>query len=259
MSKFMKELAKIESWLSKDRAKKYTAVNAIGVVVTAGVSFKAGRNVQKKIDDGTFEKADILKNGFAIALVVAITEFAGYKSYAINVEQIAKLTVATTAAYKERDAFKKKLEEVSGKEEVKKVEEKIAEEHVESNPNPAWPDISGSCWWMDHYTKACFYTSEANLVKAWTKMSNRLVCGSSVSIGDYFDEIEYIDCFGIPSRELTDKFGWNGNYDTFNSRATIKTNYGADVMPNGTPCRVFEFMPNPESLAEMARRCGDSR
>ena len=115
-NKFLKLIRKTGNAVTKDKAKTLTCINAVGVVVTAGVSFKAGMNVQKKIDEGTLTKPDILKEIAPVVASVIITEVAGISSYKASAKTIADLTMGLTSAKKEYEALERKMKEQLGEE-----------------------------------------------------------------------------------------------------------------------------------------------
>ena len=242
MNKVVKLFRKTTNLLTKDKAKTLTCANAVGVVVVAGVSFKSGMNVQKKIDNGELKKTDIIKNVAPVVAAVAVTEVAGIKSYTTSAKTIADLTIGLNSVRHEYDVLEKKIKESVGDEKAadikKEADKEVAKDSVENTF-----ELTGYGWFKDEFTTAFFYTTEENLYFAWTKIVRRLVSGDKVTIHDYYWEIERKSCFNTESI-MTKAFGWDGSGGV-GSRTLVRIE-GTDLLPDEkTPCRVIKYSNKP--------------
>ena len=245
-NKFLKFIRKTGKAVTKDKARTLTCINAAGVVVTAGVSFKAGMNVQKKIDNGTLTKPDILKEIAPVVASVVITEVAGISSYKASAKTIADLTMGLTSAKKEYEALERKMKEELGEEKAEEIKKEAAKEVADEKlQQGVMPDITGYFWFKDEFTGAYFYTRESDILKAWNKVSKKLYIGDRVSINDFYYEIDRKDQM-YESHSLTKQFGWDGENPMAN-KCYLNLN-GTSEMPNGAPCRCFRYSDSPEAL-----------
>ena len=139
---------KVKGLIFKDKAKTLTVVNFVGVLATAGTSFKAGMNIQKKVDDGTLTKADIFKECAPMVGSVVLTEFAGIRSYQTSAKSIADLTLGLNQVKKEYETIEKKMKESLGEEKTEEIKKEVAKE-VAKDAVESTPDLTGYLWYME--------------------------------------------------------------------------------------------------------------
>ena len=249
MSKILKIVRKTENILTKDKAKTLTCVNAVGVVATAGISMRAGMNIQKKIDNGELTKADIFKNVAPMAASVLITEAAGIGSYKQSTKTIAELTLGLTSAKKEYEALEQKMKESLGDEKTKEIQKEAMKEVANSKETTQEtaivPDITGYFWWKDAFSGAYFYCRESDILNAWNKVSKRLYIGEKVYLSDFYYDIERKDQM-YESYSMAKEFGWSGQ-DSLQRGCRIVL-MGTDELPNGAPCRAMRYSDAPKVL-----------
>lgn len=242
MNKIVKMVRKAEVALTKNKAKTLTTVNCVGVIATAAVSMRAGMNIQKKIDDGTFTKPDILKEIAPVIGAVALTEIAGIRSYKTSAKSIADLTLGLNQVKREYDTLEKKVRESVGDEKADEIKKEALKEAAKEKADIS-QDITGCFWYKDDFTGAYFYTTEKALYKAWNKVSKRLYVGEVATVNDFYYELERKDQLN-ESWSLTMHFGWDGSIDSYNRNCDICI-MGADTMPNGVPCKKFGYTCKP--------------
>ena len=244
--KLLKTIRKTEVALTKNKAKTYMGINAIGVIATAGVSFKSGMNIQKKIDDGTLEKKDILVEGVKVVGTVALTEFAGISSYRASAKTIAELTLGLTSAKKEYEALERKMRENLGEEKTdeirKEAQKEVANEKAQETTS-RMPEITGNFWWKDTFTGAYFYCRERDILNAWNYVSKRLYIGEKVSVSDFYYNLEREDQM-YESYSMAKQFGWDGENSMERNCRIVLT--GTEELPNGVPCRAIRYSDVPK-------------
>lgn len=242
----LKAARRAELALTKDKAKTLMAVNGLGVVLTAGVSFKSGMNIQKKIDAGELDKKDILKEIAKMGLAAGGTIAAGVTSYKISAKSIAELTLGLSTAKKEYEALERKMKESLGEEKAdeirKEAQKEIADEKVQETS--LMPDITGYFWWKDTFTGSYFYAKESDILRAWTRVSNSLYIGNWVNVDEFYSEIDCKDRM-YESSSMAKEFGWNGNMGFDRNCRIILT--GTDRLPNEAPCRAFYYSSTPHT------------
>ena len=248
MSKVLKTVRKVENIFTKDKAKTLTCVNAVGVVATAGISMRAGMNIQKKIDNGDLTKADIFKNVVPMAASVLITEAAGIGSYKQSTKTIAELTLGLTSAKKEYEALEQKMKESLGDEKTKEIQKEamkeVANDKTTTNDS-VMPDITGYFWWKDVFSGAYFYCKESDILNAWTKAAKKLYVGEKVYLADFYYDLERRDQM-YESYSMAKEFGWNG-LDSLQRGCRIVLT-GTEELPNGAPCRAIRYSDTPKVL-----------
>lgn len=242
-NKFLKLIRKTGKAVTKDKARTFTCINAAGVVVTAGVSFKAGMNVQKKIDDGTLTKPDILKEIAPVVASVVITEVAGISSYKASAKTIADLTMGLTSAKKEYEALENKIRESIGDEKaneiVKEANEKAGNDIMKDKT--LVPDVAGFNWFKDDFTGACFYTTEGNIWKAWNNVVGKVkgLNREKVAVYDFYYNIKRNASIGV-NNTMISQFGWDGedNDDLYMGDINLD---GVAKLDDGTPCKRISY------------------
>ena len=232
-----KVFKKVKNAVCKDKAKTLTTVNCVGVIVTAGVSFKSGMNVQKKIDDGTLEKKDIVKELIPVIGTVALTEFAGIRSYKTSAKSIADLTLGLNQVKQEYATIEKKMRESLGDEKTEEIK-KEAMKDIQDEKIAATPDATGYFWFRDDFTGACFYTRETDIWKAWSKTVVRVKSGEQVALTDFYFDIDRKDQCGT-FNSMIKEFGWDGN-NIADRHLTMSTE-GVTMMDNGYPCKMLSY------------------
>lgn len=235
--KFANLFKKVKKAVCKDKAKTLTTVNCVGVLVTAGVSFKSGMNVQKKIDDGTLEKKDVVKELLPVIGSVALTEFAGIRSYKTSAKSIADLTLGLNQVKQEYATIEKKMRESLGDEKTEEIK-KEAMKDIQDEKVSTTPDATGYFWFRDDFTGACFYTREKDIWQAWSKTLVRIKSGEEVALTDFYYDIERKDQCGTYN-SMIKEFGWDGE-DLVDRRASLSTE-GATIMDNGYPCKRISY------------------
>lgn len=248
MSKFLKSVRRVENAVTKDKAKTLMYANAVGVIVTAGVSVKAGMNLQKKIDNGEFQKIDIFTNLAPVAATVVLTEMAGFGSLKESKKTIAELTLGLTSAKQEYEALERKMRESLGDDKANEITKEamkdVTNEKATTN-NSIMPDITGEFWWKDTFSGAYFYCRESDILNAWTKVAKRLYIGEKVYLSDFYYDIERKDQM-YDSYSMAKEFGWNG-LDSLQRGCRIVLT-GTEELPNGAPCRAIRYSDVPKVL-----------
>lgn len=244
MSKLLKMVRKTELFLTKDKAKTFTCINAAGVIVTAGVSMRAGMNIQKKIDNGELTKPDILKEMAPVVGSVVLTELAGIGSYKASAKTIADLTLSLNSAKKEYEALEKKVRESVGDEKAEEIKKEALKDVANEKPTTQCnvPDITGYFWFKDLFSGAYFYTKESSLYKAWNRVSKLLYVGETVTLEDFFYDLERTDQI-YESYSAIKNYGWDGENNL--QRGVYMSLEGTSEMPNGAPCRCIRYSCPP--------------
>lgn len=252
MSKLLKMVRKAELFLTKDKAKTFTCINAAGVVVTAGVSMRAGMNIQKKIDNGELTKPDILKEMAPVVGSVVLTELAGIGSYKASAKTIADLTLSLNSAKKEYEALEKKVRESVGDEKAEEIKKEalkdVANEKTEELSS--MPDITGYFWFKDMFSGAYFYTRESDLYKAWNRVSKLLYVGEVVHLNDFYYDLERRDEI-CESYRVLKEYGWDGQDNL--QRGVYMSLEGSSELPNGAPCRCIRYSCQPEFMGFLSK------
>lgn len=248
LDRYLKTARKLEVALSRNKAKTYACANAVGIAVTAGVSVRAGMKLQKKIDDGEFEKKDILKDLWPVGVSVGISEFLNFKSYDSSAKKIAQMALELNSWRSQYDILDKKIRESVGDEKADEIEKEAKKEQIEekTDENTTYrSDITGYWWFKDDFSGAYFYTKESCILKAWNKVSKRLYVGEKVSLNDFYYELERKDQVNA-SYMMTMHFGWDGE-NSLDRHTSVNPN-GTGEMPDGSPCRIFRFTEKPHIL-----------
>jgi len=232
-----KMFRKVKNAVFKDKAKTLTTVNCVGVLVTAGVSFKSGMNVQKKIDDGTLEKKDVVKELLPVVGAVTLTEVAGIRSYKTSAKSIADLTLGLNQVKQEYATIEKKMRESLGDEKADEIK-KEAMKDIANEKTADTPDLTGYFWYRDEFTGACFYTKESNIWKAWAEVVLRIKNGDQVALTDFYGKIADKDRFGTFNSTIKE-FGWDG--ESIADRQVNLSTEGVTTLENGTPCRAISY------------------
>lgn len=227
--------------LFQNKAKVLTCASAVGVVVTAGVSVRAGMNIQKKIDEDDLKKTDILKELAPVAVAVAATEVSLIAGYTTSAKTIASQAVEIMASKKQYDALEKKLRESVGDEKVQEIIKENNEKELENKVSTR-PKSSGSGyeWFRDEFSGAAFLTTENDIWKAWTRaVVKPLQNSEQVSLKDFYYDITRCDQTGTDNF-MVKEFGWDGRV-LGDCNAMIDT---SDVyrLHDGTPCRRIKYI-----------------
>ena len=235
---------KFRNVLCKNKAKVLTCASAIGVVATAGVSVRAGMNIQKKIDEDGLTKTDILKELAPVAVTVAATEVSLIAGYKTSAKTIATQAVEIMASKKQYDALEKKLRESVGDEKAQEIIKENNDKELESKAT-AQSSKSGSGyeWFRDEFSGAAFLTTENDIWKAWTRaVVKPLQSGDQVSLKDFYYDITRCDQTGTDNF-MVKEFGWDGRV-LGDCNAMIDTN---DIyrLHDGTPCRRIKYLCVP--------------
>ena len=229
--------------MPKNKAKTLACANAIGVVVTAGISFRTGMEVQKKIDNGELEKTDILKAAVKVGACVAVTEVAGIGSYRTSAKTIADLTMGLTSAKREYEALENKIRESVGDEKaneiVKEATEKAGNDIM--SDKSLVPDVAGFNWFKDDFTGACFYTTEGNIWKAWNKVVGKVkgLNREKVAVYDFYYNIKRNASIRV-NNTMISQFGWDGEDKDDLYMGDINLD-GVAMLDDGTPCRRIAY------------------
>lgn len=249
--KIPKTFKKVSKVFTKNKAKTLTTVNCFGVLVVAGTSFKAGMNIQKKVDDGTLTKTDILKETAPAVGAIILTEVAGIRSYKTSAKSIADLTMGFNQVKKEYETIEKKLRENVGDEKANEIR-KEAMKDIQDEKVSVTPDATGYFWFRDEFTGACFYTREKDIWQAWSKTLVRIKSGEEVALTDFYYDIERKDQCGTYN-SMIKEFGWDGE-DIVDRRASLSTE-GSTLMDNGYPCKRISY-PTAKPHKLLDRRYG---
>lgn len=232
---------KFRKVLCKNKAKVLTCASAIGVVATAGVSVRAGMNIQKKIDEDGLTKTDILKELAPVAVAVAATEVSLIAGYKTSAKTIATQAVEIMASKKQYDTLEKKLRESVGDEKaqeiIKENNDKELEDKIKSDESKSHG--SGYEWFRDEFSGAAFLTKESYIWEAWTRTIKKIQAGEQVSLLHFYYEISRCDSTGIDNY-MVKEFGWDGR-KIGESNAMIDTT-GYYCLSDGTPCRKIHYV-----------------
>lgn len=235
--KLPKSIKKLGRFFTKDKAKTLTTVNCFGVLVVAGTSFKAGMNIQKKVDDGTLEKTDIVKEVAPAVGAIILTEVAGIRSYKTSAKSIADLTMGLNQVKKEYEVIEKKMRQSIGDAKADEIK-KEAMTDIQNEKLATTPDATGYFWYRDDFTGACFFTKEECIWKAWSKAMVRIKSGEQVVLTDFYYDIDRKDQCGT-FNSMIKEFGWDGE-DIVDRRVSLSTE-GVTAMDNGYPCKVISY------------------
>lgn len=227
--------------LFHNKAKVLTCASAVGVVITAGVSVRAGMNIQKKIDEDDLKKTDILKELAPVAVAVAATEVSLIAGYTTSAKTIASQAVEIMASKKQYDALEKKLRESVGDEKAQEIIKENNEKELEDKMKSYETKTQGSGyeWYRDELSGTAFLTKECYIWEAWTRVVKRLQSGDQVSLKDFYYEITRIDSTGLDNF-MVKEFGWDGR-KLGESNVMIDTE-GYYHLHDGTPCRRISYL-----------------
>lgn len=220
--------------------KTLTCMSFIGTFATAGVSFRSGMKIQKKIDDGTFEKKDILKECWGMGVTTIATAASGLGAGIGYSKLLASASMEIDSLRRDFDAFKKQTKETVSDEMYKQIkkdaEKDVANQLTSQEPTP---DANGYFWYKDDFTGACFYTKESYIWKAWNRVSNLVKNGNEqVVLTDFYSEIVRRSDTGL-NNSMIKEFGWDGN-DIYDCQLTLDTE-GVTEMANGYPCKRIRY------------------
>lgn len=230
-------LTKTGKLLERNSPTVLTFLGVSGLVTTIGLTIKATRKVDKKLNGRTevdFDTVKFIAKSYIPTVLVATVSIACIVgSNSIN----AKRNLALVGAYKLSEETLKKypakiVEVLKGEkpqdEKTKKTETAII---IGNGKIDCYDQMSGRY----------FSTTLQDLNKAVNRINGALINGcSSVSVNELYEEM------GLDSINLGDDMGWNPKGEL------VELNTWAMISEEGKPVLVVSFLPDPEP-----RRCWD--
>lgn len=130
-------------------------------------------------------------------------------SYSINMARLAEIGAAYALAQNELTSYRKKVEDIYGQEEERKVFEDVDRKEVEryyedkssKMPLPASNEQNLRLF-KDMYTKDFFWSTQTRIINAFNRICKRIQYEGHISYTEYAQDI------GMEAGEATDEAGW---------------------------------------------------
>lgn len=223
-------LTKTGKLLERNSPTILTFLGVSGLVTTIGLSIKATRKVDKKLNGRTevdWNTAKfIAKSYIPTVLVAGMSIICIIGSNSIN----AKRNLALVGAYKLSEEMLKKYPAKIV--EVLKGETPQDKEHKKSDTAIIIGNGKIDCY--DQMSGRYFSATLQDLNKAVSRINGALFDGCSMSINDFYEEI------GLDNISIGNDIGWNPREEL------VELNTWAMISEEGKPTLVVSFRPEPE-------------
>lgn len=199
----------MKDFLRRNSSTILTCIGAVGVVVTAVMAVKATPKALDRIEKAKEEKGEDLTKmeivkvagpGYIPTVVTGAATIACiFGSNVISKRQQASLMSAYALLDNSYKEYKKKVDELYGKEAGQKVREEIAKDKYTGDHELV--DNTKELFY-DFYSGRYFESTMENVLKAEYELNRTLYVNGCVGVNEFYE------CLGIPTRPEYDELGW---------------------------------------------------
>lgn len=257
MSEKVKLKTKLITFWDKNGSHIMTGVGVAGVISTAILAAKASPKAADVIaiakdeldrDDISKEEVKELKKTAVIEVIKIYlpTIVSGALSIGAIVlahSKAMRKQAAILAAYNLSEIaaseYKDKIKELLGEKKATEVEDSIAKDKINANPQTETNTViisgSGDYWVFDPTCGRYFKSTIEKVKTAFVDVHEALLSEMYISLNEFYDYL------GLPHTTVGDDLGW-----TVDAPPTLKESYQA--MEDGTPCLVMNFLVGPAPM-----------
>lgn len=248
MIKELKQLVKpVTSYISKESPTILASLAIVGVAATVYVTSKTSVKANKELEKLEYEseeKPTKLEKAKAVAPIFiptfavsagTIVCIAG--SHYISLKRLAAVAAAYSATESKLKEFKKKAEEIVGKNKTTKIEDEIAKDKVhmvEPTESNVYISGKGNTLCYDEWSGRYFKSDIESIRKAQNDLNAMLLTDLWVSLNDLYYRI------GLPGIKIGEELGWNRDYD-----GQIDISFSSQLTDANEPCLVLSYLAEP--------------
>lgn len=241
-------LSKSQTFLKRNSATILTCVGAAGVVATTVTAVKATPKALALLDHAekekgeeltTFEKVKIAGPAYIPATVLGVSTLACiFGANVLNKRGQASLMSAYAlidGGYKD---YKKKVEELHGKEAGEQIRAEIAKDKYKEYPSDLLDD--GKRLYYDFYSERYFESTPVAIQKAEYEVNRTLMIDDGVALNDWYKALD------LEPLEHGDDFGWT-TYENMDAywQTWVDFHHQPVTMDDGLECIIISFGQDP--------------
>lgn len=241
-------LGKSQTFLKRNSATILTCVGAAGVVATTVTAVKATPKALMLLETAKEEKGEELTAFEKVkiagpvyipaALIGASTLACIFGANVLNVRGQASLMSAYALVDNSYKDYKKKVEELHGKEAGTQIRAEIAKDKYKEND--VKPPTDDYRLYYDYYSEQYFEARPFDVQRAEYEVNRSLIMDDSVTLNEWYRHI------GLEPLDHGDRFGWTtyANMDAY-WQTWIDFRHEKVVMDDGLECIIITFGQEP--------------